>query len=157
MALTNISRSTVALIVLAVSTAPPMAWEGRGDQEEARAAYRLVVHSSNPASEMTRTQVGKIFMRTVREWEDGRQVEPVDQSVTSPVRKAFTEDVLHQSILAIRNHWRKVIFSGEALPPPVRGSESEVLDFVAQNAGAIAYVSASARLPATVKAVAVTE
>ena len=152
----KITRSTVAVIVLAVLTTPPLVSGVRGAQEEARAAYRVIVHSSNPISEMTRTEVSRVFMKTLREWEDGRQVQPVDQSATSAVRKAFTEDVLQQSVLAIRNHWRKVIYSGETLPPPVRDSETEVLGFVAQNGGAIAYVSAVASLPPTVKVVTVT-
>jgi ABC-type phosphate transport system substrate-binding protein len=41
------------------------------------------------------------------------------------------------------------------VPPPVRPSDSAVLDFVRATPGGIGYVSASASLPSGVKALAV--
>ena len=56
----------------------------------------------------------------------------------------------------MRDYWLKQTLSGADVPPVSRGADADVIEFVAQDAGAIAYVSAAAKLPAEVKALRVT-
>ena len=52
-------------------------------------------------------------------------------------------------------YWQKQMFSSSALrPPPVKGSDADVIAFVAKTAGAVGYVSAGASLPPDVKTLA---
>jgi hypothetical protein len=52
-------------------------------------------------------------------------------------------------------YWQKQMFAANPLrPPAVKGSDAEVIAFVAKTEGAVGYVSKAAALPPEVKAVA---
>jgi ABC-type phosphate transport system substrate-binding protein len=68
---------------------------------------------------------------------------PVDLTVDSSVRESFSRVVHGRGAAAIRNRWQQQIYSGRGVPPPERGSEREVVDFVEANPGAIGYLAAS--------------
>jgi ABC-type phosphate transport system substrate-binding protein len=121
----------------------------------ADAGFVLIANAANPASELSSDAVARFYLKKSRKWPDGRTVVPVDQSATSPVRTTFTREVLGRSMGEMRDYWLKQTLSGADVPPLTRGADSEVIEFVAQDAGAIAYVSAAATLPAGVKALRV--
>ena len=77
--------------------------------------------------------------------------------MTSEVRKEFTNAVLGQSLMGVKNHWQQQIFAGRAAPPPVKETEAEVVAFVAATPGAIGYVSTSASLSSGVKVITTSE
>lgn len=53
--------------------------------------FRLIVNSSNPANEISRTEVAQCFLGGLRRWSNGQMVVPIDQSAKSDVRKAFSQ------------------------------------------------------------------
>ena len=81
----------------------------------------------------------------------------MDQPEGSPVREAFTKAVLRKSVSAVKSYWQQQIFSGRAVPPTERPSDTEVLNFVRSNPAAIGYVSSSSVIGAGVKAVQLVE
>jgi hypothetical protein len=105
---------------------------------------------------MARTSLSAIFLKQARKWGDGSNVLPVDQSLRSPVRSAFSQEVLQQNVDAVNLYWQRRIASG-VMPPMVKSSDEEIISFVSSTAGAIGYVSAGLPLPDSVKAVAITE
>jgi ABC-type phosphate transport system substrate-binding protein len=117
--------------------------------------YRVVVHQQVKGNQIARDALATIFMGQAKSWGDGTVVLPVDQSLKTDVRGAFTRKLLGKSLLEVQVYWQKKIRDGHT-PPPVKGSDEEVLAFVAANRGAVGYVSASATLPAGVKTVEVT-
>lgn len=121
------------------------------------AGFRVVVHADNPAVEAPAGTVSKMFLKRLSRWDDGVQVEPVDQSESSAVRKAFSDAVHHKSVSAIKSFWQRMIFSGRDVPPSELGSDAEVLDFVRDHRGAIGYVAAEGELGDDVKELKVTE
>ena len=118
--------------------------------------YVVIVNTSNDIAEMSQDLVARMFLRKVRKWRNGQTTTPVDQSMTAPVRLAFSRGVLGMTGGEVRDYWMKQTLSAAELPPAVRSSEREVLDLVKAEPGAIAYVSAGTKLPAEVKAVKVT-
>ena len=67
---------------------------------------------------------------------------PVDQSATSPVRKAFSESVLRMPISTALQYWQKQMFATPPLrPPAVKASDADVVAFVGSTPGAVGYVS----------------
>jgi hypothetical protein len=55
-------------------------------------------------------------------------------------------------------YWQKQMFASTPLRPPgVKGSDAEVIAFVAKTEGAVGYVSRSAALSPEVRAVAIIE
>ena len=131
------------LIVL--SAALGMLFVGTLDPAQAQ-SYKVIVNSSNAVSSMPRSQVAKLFLKKTTRWSDGSSVAPVDLPKSSPVRAAFSEDVLGKSVLAVDSLWRKNIFSGRAVPPLEKGSDSDVIAYVSQHPGAVGYVSSAASL-----------
>lgn len=131
-------RSTVGLgwglLVLSLGTLQPA-------EVEAQDGFRLIVHPTNPRSSITPHEASWLFLRKVSRWEHGTEVSPVDLPQDSPVRRSFTREIHGKSVMAVKAYWNRVIYSGGGLPPPVKGSEREVVEYVKRNEGAIGYVS----------------
>lgn len=117
--------------------------------------FQIIVNATNPVEVLPSAAVADLFLRTRREWDNGSPALPVDQSLSSAVRIQFVRDVLGQSRGEIQDYWLRRMFSGREVPPPVRESDSAVIDYVRANAGAIGYVSGPINLPAGVKHVRV--
>ena len=118
-------------------------------------AYRVIVNGTNPSAELRVKDVARLFLKTVRRWNSGAAVLPVDQTQTSPVRRMFTREVLGQTPGQLQEYWLRQTFSGREVPPPVRASDGAVVDYVRSTEGAIGYVAADTPLPAGVKAVTI--
>jgi ABC-type phosphate transport system substrate-binding protein len=122
---------------------------------EARAsagAYQFVVNAANPTTYLARADVIKCYLGERRRWQNGDPVVPLDLSATSPLRAAFSQEILGRSVDAVRIHWMKLIVAGQARPP-VTAAEEEVIHTIAKDKRAIGYVSSDAVLPADVKVV----
>ena len=139
--------ATLALGALAVAVPTAIA--------SSEASYRVIVHRNNPAEQLAAQEVARLFLKTTRRWDSGAAVQPVDQTLNSPVRQQFTRDVLGQTPGQLQEYWLRQTFSGRDVPPPVRPTETAVVDFVRGTEGAIGYVSADLVLPAGVKIVTV--
>jgi ABC-type phosphate transport system substrate-binding protein len=137
----------VPLAILA--TAPVAAQEAN--------RIRVIVSADNPVEQLERPEVARIFLGQLTSWRNGTKIRPVDQSLTSLVRKEFSSAVLRQSLLVVNNYWQQQIFAGRAAPPPVRDTDARVVEFVSATPGAIGYVSAGHALPKGVKALAMSE
>jgi hypothetical protein len=117
-------------------------------------AFRVIVHPDVSASHVPREVLSSIFLKEQDRWEDGQTVAPVDQSLRSTVRAAFSKEVLEEPVVAVEALWRTRIGQG-VTPPRVKGSDDEVIAYVAQTKGAVGYVSADLSLPPTVKILSV--
>ncbi len=138
-----IAASSLALVTVAALTLG----ETRG--------YVVVVNESNPKTTIATADLARVFMKTVKRWDNGRAIDPIDQSLESPVRAAFSRAVLGKTVGQLQDHWLRETFSGREIPPLVRSSDAAVLEYVRANAGAIGYVSAGTSLPSGVKALTV--
>jgi ABC-type phosphate transport system substrate-binding protein len=118
-------------------------------------SYRIIVNGANQMEAIRADELARLFLKTVRRWNGGTPVQPVDQTLTSAVRQGFTRDILGQSTGQLQEYWLKQTFSGRDVPPPVRGTDAAVVEYVRGAEGAIGYVSSEAALPAGVKAIAV--
>ena len=127
------SRSKLLLVTLLVV----------GSISAAEAAgFQLIVHPSNPVTELSRTEVSRLFFKKVRRWESGVKVKPVDLSARTELRAEFSEEVHGRSYSSVRAYWQQQIFTGRDVPPPEQSSDSEVIEYVLANPGAIGYVAA---------------
>lgn len=134
--------------MLGVSLVIPAVVPAAG-QETGR--FRVIVRADNPIGKAERPEVVRMFLGQVTSWTDGTKVRAVDQSLASPVRKAFADAVLRQSILEVTHYWRQQLFAGRSAPPPVKGTDADVVAFVSATPGAIGYVSTTVTLPKEVK------
>jgi hypothetical protein len=114
------------------------------------APFKVVVHRSNQLSSAQVEAISDYFLKRKTEWPSGLPVKPVDLARDSRVRVTFSEAVLNKHVATVRSFWQRQVFVGHVVPPPEAPSEVWVLAYVAQNPGAIGYVSIDTPLgPAT--------
>ena len=142
-----------ATAVLALSLATTI--QG-GSSAASERTFQVIVHQDVQGTQIPRADLSAIFLKDALRWGDGRRVEPVDQSLRSPVRKDFSEAVLHKSVDGIQLLWSRKVTRG-VMPPAVKSTDEEVIAHVAETEGAIGYVSAGLPLPPTVKVLDVIE
>jgi ABC-type phosphate transport system substrate-binding protein len=118
--------------------------------------YKVIVNAANPETTISTEQLSSVFLKNVTTWANGTPALPVDQSLTSPARVAFSKDVFDQPVVTIQAYWQEEIAQGRKGPPTVKASDREVAAFVAANLGAIGYVSADTILPENTKVLKVT-
>jgi ABC-type phosphate transport system substrate-binding protein len=135
----------VAVLMLAISPSPA-----------AEPEFKVVVNAANDTASVTKVQLSRCFMKQSNTWINGQTVMPVDLSANSPVREAFSIAVHDRDVNAVKSFWQRQIFSGRGVPPPEKGSDSEVLAFVRANPGAVGYVSAGASIGSGVRVLEVT-
>jgi ABC-type phosphate transport system substrate-binding protein len=102
---------------------------------------RVIVNAANPAIQIQRAALVSIYMGQMTRWSDGKAIAPVDQSVRSPVRIAFSEKVLGKSVQSVQNTWMKKMAAEGAIPPLVKPSDAEVAAYVRAHDRAIGYVA----------------
>jgi len=122
----------------------------------ADASFVVIVHPEIQGDELPKVILAAIFLRKAPRWEDGMEVQPVDQSMSSPVRAAFTAAVLEVPFNGIQRFWNDEIKKG-VQPPPVMPSDQDVIAYVASTPGAIGYVSANVAVPEAVKAMQIVD
>lgn len=144
-------------LVLVMSPAFGAGQPQANDSSVSSAGFVVVVQAANETTKSTRADLARIFLRKSGRWPDGTDVRAVDQSLASEVRASFSQQVLQLSALAVQAYWRRALYSGGDVPPRVLQSDEDVLAYVAENEGAVGYVSAAATLPETVKQLEVTK
>jgi ABC-type phosphate transport system substrate-binding protein len=140
--LRRVLSSFVLIAALALAAAP----------SPASIAYRVIVHHEVKGARITRGTLSSIFLKQVPRWGDGSPIFPIDQSVRSDVRRTFSGEVLNQGVAEVQLYWQRKMVNG-VVPPPVKTSDEDVVNYVSSTPGAIGYVSASVAIPDSVKAV----
>ena len=107
------AMAALVVVVVAVVTGTSLA-SAQGRQ----AGYQLIVNPSNGASAFDRDFVADAFLRKTTTWPGGETIRPADLQPQSPVRRAFSEEVLRRSVAEVKGYWQQRIFSGRDMPPP---------------------------------------
>jgi ABC-type phosphate transport system substrate-binding protein len=140
------SRLVFAIVAVVVMTALP---PGAGADQPSSLPFQLIVHPSTPVASVDRKFLLDVFLGKTTRWPGDQAVRPVDLPTNSPTRQRFSHDALDRSVSAVKAYWLQVIFSGHGVPPPELDSDEQVVSFVARTAGAIGYVSATAKIEGT--------
>lgn len=126
---------------------------------QATDSFVVVVNASVAGTTVRRSDLAAVFLKKAVRWGDGSPANPVDQSGTSPVRKGFSESVLHMPVMGVVQYWGKQLVSmaNSVRPPTVKASDDEVLVYVAKTSGSVGYVASGTALPPGVKAVTIVD
>jgi ABC-type phosphate transport system substrate-binding protein len=101
--------------------------------------FKVIAYSD---LEIAKADLAKLFLKQSNKLPDGTSAKPVDGAKGSPIRAAFSQNVLGRPVGAVEQYWQQQIFSGKDAPPPVKASDDEVAAFVKSTPGAIGYISA---------------
>jgi ABC-type phosphate transport system substrate-binding protein len=154
--MTVLRRVRASALTLIAAAALVVVLTGAADAAD---SFVVVVNSSVTGTSMRRGDLAAVFLKKAVRWGDGSAANPVDQSGTSPVRKDFSESVLHMPVMAVVQYWGKQLVSmaSSLRPPTVKASDGEVLAYVAKTSGAVGYVASGAALPPGVKAITIVD
>lgn len=108
--------------------------------------YQVIVNNSSAVSSITTGDLSKIFLKKSTKWADGSKITPIDLSAKFSIRGDFSKGVHGKSVGAIKSYWQQYVFSGKGTPIVEKKNEAEVLEYVKNNPGSIAYVSSSAAI-----------
>ena len=145
----TLTRAILVALVLAVPAGSPRAQAAT----TAGAPYVVIVNATNPIPLLTREDATNIFLKRVERWDNEEPIVVVDQTPSSPTRRAFSKDILRKEVTAVKSYWQQLVFAGRATPPVEKRSDRDVVAFVATNGTAIGYVAADAPLDSRVRAV----
>lgn len=109
----------------------------------AQAEIAIIAHPSHGESQISIEDAQKLWLGKSRKHGNAK-VSLADQKEDGPVRGEFSEKVLGQSERQVRAHWSKLIFTGQATPPEVVGSDAEMKSWVASQSDRLGYINASA-------------
>ena len=125
-----------------------------GATAESARPFKVIVNPGVVGRAVPRDVLAQIFLGQVQRWGNGSPISAVDLSSTSPVRQAFSEQILGRSVDAVKHHWLRRISVGQR-PPLSRPSDEAVVAFVAEEPGAVGYVSVGTPLPESVREIVV--
>lgn len=120
--------------------------------DEAMGSFKVIVNPSVAGRAIPRQVLTQVFLGTVVRWGNGSLIAAVDLSSTSPLRQAFSEQVLGMSLDAVKYHWLRRIATGQR-PPIAKATDEDVIAFVSAQPGAVGYVSSNTPTPPTVREV----
>lgn len=114
-------------------------------------AFKVISHPDLKGALIDRATLSAVFLKKAPRWGDGTPAQPVDQSTQAPLREAFSQRVHGQPLAAVMRYWMRQISEGQGVPPPVKGSDADVIAYVSSRRGAVGYVAAETPLPDTVR------
>lgn len=100
----------------------------------------VIVNPQSGVQKMTQAEVASIYTAKTRQLPSGVAALPLDMNIEAEARKDFYQRLLGKSVAEINAYWARLLFSGRATPPHQMFDAAAIVETVAQNKGAIAYV-----------------
>jgi hypothetical protein len=110
-------------------------WSAAGAQDVV-----LVANKGVKISEITNADLRAIFMGTKTRFADGSHAVPVTLK-GGPAHEVFLKHYVGENPEEFRSQWRKLVFTGQGAMPRAFGSESALIEYVADTPGALGYAS----------------
>ena len=106
----------------------------------ARAQVVVIANAGLQAADVSFGDLRDVFTGAALTLTDGSRVRPV---LLKPgaVNDRFLSTYVGKSNSMFRANWRSLLASAEGVMPPTLDSEAAVVEFVAQNPGAIGYIA----------------
>ena len=112
---------------------------------------QFIVNRENPTTELSPAELGNLFLKRKREWNDGTDVRFIDRKDGSKPRTVFLSDFLKRTGRDVELYWiGQKLYAGDSAPMQVDGDES-VVSLVTSLRGAIGYVTVDCPLGPGVK------
>jgi ABC-type phosphate transport system substrate-binding protein len=101
----------------------------------------IVVNSSVTETEVSSSDLQRMFLKKKTTWKDGSKIKPclLKDSAESDVLMAR----IRRTSAQYRAYWSKKLFAGDGIPPLAFEDADEVLEYVAKEKGALCLVSSA--------------
>ena len=100
----------------------------------------VIVNRNNPTTQLTASDLKRIYNGNIKLWNNGHTVVPVVMSDSDPLSINFIKRVFGVDIDIWRGLWIQKSLSGNAAPPHQEKNCSSVINFIASEPGAIGFI-----------------
>lgn len=108
----------------------------------ATAEIVVIVNSGN-SSEVSKSDIKRIFLGKKKNFSDGSLVKPYYLAQGHTARDQFNKKALGKSSRQLKAYWSKLIFTGKGMPPDAFGDAGDTVAAVSTDINAIAYIDAA--------------
>ena len=126
------------LFSLFIPLAIPLTLDGQ--EAESSPACLFIVNVDKKVSKLKRSDLVRIYLGKKTLWASGVKIAPAMLSEKNPTTQDFIEGILQKSVGQYRAYWKRRLFSGAGTLPKSFRTNSEVVEFVAKNPGAVGIV-----------------
>lgn len=103
----------------------------------------MVLNARNPTQNLSAAEVKAIYLGQTSFWHGVVPMKVVGRPPTSAAATAMFDDVLGVSAQKYQEIWTAKQLAGQGIAPAAEADPAKVMELVAKNPGAIAYVLAS--------------
>lgn len=105
----------------------------------------VIVNNENPIASLTASEAKLFYLRKLKSRWPGinKNIRPVDRKTKCSERSTFYETILKMDDKAVESYFAERQFQNAERVPEKMNSDSEVIDYVASEVGAIGYIKAS--------------
>lgn len=106
----------------------------------------IIVNNDNPAEKLTAGEAKLYWLRKIKKrWpETNKNILPVDRKAKCAERDAFYAKILNMSADDVESYFSNRQYQNAEKPQDKFASDSEIIEFVSKEIGAIGFVSQSA-------------
>ena len=95
---------------------------------------------SGAPSEMKQSQLKSVLMGETQRWKNGKRIIIALMKTSTPLGKTTSSKIYDMTGDELNKYWLALVFQGKAQAPVFFSSVDDLLEFVAQNPGAIGIV-----------------
>ncbi|WP_149865502.1 hypothetical protein [Catenovulum maritimum] len=106
----------------------------------ASAEILVIVNKNNPISSMSKQEIIYIYTGRLMAFSNGEQAQPIDLYDGSQEKATFYKITTGKRLSQINSYWAKLSFTGRLKPPLALETQQAAVEYVVNNANAIAYI-----------------
>ncbi len=127
----------VTILILALF--PISIFAGR----EKEYGFVVIINPKNPVKSMTKSEVKLTYLRKINKRWPGinKNIVPVDRKDMPDFKRNFLSDLINMSAQDMSRYFTERQYMNAEMPPITFGTDEEIVDYVANNIGAIGYIS----------------
>ena len=100
----------------------------------------IIANPDVPADTISQTNLKNIFLGNRVKWSNGDRID-FALCGNEALHQSFLRTYVGRTSSQFQMHWRNMVFTGKGRMPQTLNSEQAVIDYVANTAGAVGYVS----------------
>jgi len=102
----------------------------------------IIAHPGVQSESLDHDAIADMYRQRKTKWDSGETIRVV-MLKTGTTHDAFVEDFVRTTPAKLKKIWKKVVFTGAGTPPKILKTEADLIEFVAETAGAIGYIDAA--------------
>jgi ABC-type phosphate transport system substrate-binding protein len=99
----------------------------------------VIVHPSSKLENISTKELEKIFLSKTQFLPSGERARPAELN-SLELKTRFYEKVADKSEIELRKYWATTLFTGNGQPPKQFRASADILGYVKEHPGAIAYI-----------------